>query len=41
VEGPAGITLHFFNCSDMLAEDVTIHAAPYMACTSFNGEVRF
>jgi len=41
VEGPVGITLHLFNCSDMLAEDVTIHAAPYMACTSFNGEVRF
>lgn len=33
-----GITLHFQNCSNMLVEDVTIHAAPFMAVTSFNGE---
>jgi hypothetical protein len=37
-EGHLGITLHFFNSSEMTAEDVTIHAAPYMAVTSFNGE---
>ena len=36
-EGPLGITLHFFNSTRMTAEDVTIHAAPYMAVTSFNG----
>ena len=35
--GP-GITLHMFNCSDTLVEDLTIHAAPYMAITSFNGD---
>lgn len=35
--GP-GITLHMFNSSDTLVEDLTIHAAPYMAITSFNGE---
>lgn len=28
--GP-GITLHMFNSSDTLVEDLTIHAAPYMA----------
>jgi hypothetical protein len=33
-----GITLHFFNSSEMTAEDVWINAAPYMAVTSFNGE---
>ena len=36
--GPLGITLHFFNSSNMTAEDVAIHAAPYMAVTSFNGD---
>ncbi len=35
--GP-GITLHMFNSSDTLVEDLTIHAAPYMAITSFNGD---
>jgi hypothetical protein len=35
--GP-GITLHMFNSSDTVVEDLTIHAAPYMAITSFNGE---
>lgn len=35
--GLVGITLHFFNCTDMLVEDVTINAAPHMAITSFNG----
>ena len=29
-----GITLHFQNSSSMLAEDVTLHAAPFMAITS-------
>ena len=37
VSGP-GITLHMFNSSDTLVEDLTIHAAPYMAITSFNGD---
>ena len=36
-EGMLGITLHFFNSSGMVAEDVALHAAPYMAVTSFNG----
>ena len=35
--GP-GITLHMFNSADTLVEDLVIHAAPYMAITSFNGE---
>jgi hypothetical protein len=35
--GP-GITVHMFNSSSTLVEDVIIHAAPYMAITSFNGE---
>ena len=33
-----GITLHFQSCARMLVEDVTLHAAPFMAVTSFNGE---
>lgn len=37
-EGRLGITLHMHGCASMLVEDVTIHAAPYMAVTSFNGE---
>jgi hypothetical protein len=37
MSGP-GITLGFYNCSQMLAEDVTIHAAPYMGVTSLNGD---
>ena len=35
--GP-GITLHMFNSERTVVEDLTIHAAPYMAITSFNGE---
>eukprot|EP00040_Diaphanoeca_grandis_P007915 m.42899 g.42899 ORF g.42899 m.42899 type:complete len:452 (-) comp19248_c0_seq1:217-1572(-) len=34
--GP-GITIHMFNSSAIVVEDVTIFAAPYMAITSFNG----
>ena len=35
-----GITLHFQNSSSILVEDVTLHAAPFMAVTSFNGKCR-
>ena len=35
-DGP-GITLSFYNCSAMLAEDVTIYASPYMGVTSLGG----
>ena len=35
--GP-GITLHMFNSSQTLVEDAFVHAAPYMAITSFNGD---
>ena len=33
----AGSTLNLLNCTRVLAEDVTIRAAPYMAVTAWNG----
>ena len=38
--GPSGpgITVHLVNSERIVIEDVAIHAAPYMAITSFNGE---
>lgn len=32
-----GSTLNLLNCTRVLAEDVTIRAAPYMAVTAWNG----
>ena len=34
VASGTGITLHMFNSSDCLMEDITIHAAPYFACVT-------
>ena len=38
VASGTGITLHMFNSSDCVVEDLTIHAAPYFAISSFIGD---